>query len=251
MIKFNDLSDIFDFASYYQEDEPVLNSTQPPSPASTPPLLLPDYPESPLTTISDPAEPSSPSLTEEEDAHYNNIIYHAVDSPVLPTTGQDHIAEIDPNPFQPKRLRLRLPSSAQAPTIPVNGVQRASTRSILLAMDPGEDPARARPQPPPGEETASFRFLRTCIPTRRASPSVRSNRTLRSTGSVDLEGRIRLVFRTIDGKDSSARRLLGVQVQQQNKQARAALEDCVPVQPGSPPKSRPLRALRGDVLEAR
>ncbi|KAG8927266.1 hypothetical protein FRC01_007743 [Tulasnella sp. 417] len=247
MIEFNDPSDIFDFSSYYQEDEPALNSTQPPSPASTPPPLLPDYPKSPLTTISDPAEPPSPSLTEEEDAHYNNIIYHAVDSPVLPTTGQDHIAEMsltffnttsNPNPFQPKRLRLRLSSSAQAHTVPVYGVQRASTRSILLAMGPGEDPARARPQPPPGEETASFRFRRTGIPTRRASPSVHSNRTLRPTGSVDLEGRVRLVFRTIDGKDSSARRPLGLQVQQQNKQARAALEDCVPVQHGSPPKSR-------------
>ncbi|KAG8927267.1 hypothetical protein FRC01_007744 [Tulasnella sp. 417] len=101
MINFNQTSDFFDFSSYYQGDELALDLTEQSTPASTPPPLLPDSPESPPSTISDPG-PSSPALTEEDDTHINNIIYHAVDSPVLPPSPHTHMAELsmafDPSP---------------------------------------------------------------------------------------------------------------------------------------------------------
>ncbi|KIO25914.1 hypothetical protein M407DRAFT_24768 [Tulasnella calospora MUT 4182] len=139
MANFNDITDIFDFSSYYEGDESALHSIEASSLASSPPTLLPDSPrESPSSTLSDPAEPSSPSLTEEEESHYNNLIFFAVDSPVLPPGPPPNTAElsmtfVSPPPFalSPTVTDTSLPSATYASSSPRSSLSASLSPPVL------------------------------------------------------------------------------------------------------------------------
>ncbi|KAG8913548.1 hypothetical protein FRC00_002161 [Tulasnella sp. 408] len=184
MINFNQTSDFFDFSAYYQGDEAALDWPEASSPASYPPTLPPGsaLPESPTSTLSDSVEPSSPVLTEEEDAHYDNIIYHAVDSPVLPTSPQPFLAEVSttlgdiPPPFaiSPTITSDSIPSPVSLASSPRTSFAVSVSPPVLkrprsLSLESSEPQAGPSSPSPPAEMPSPDPNPR---PVKRARPSV-------------------------------------------------------------------------------
>ncbi|KAG8922877.1 hypothetical protein FRC00_006907, partial [Tulasnella sp. 408] len=183
MVNFNETSDFFDFSAYYKGDEAAIDSPGGSSPQSNPPTLLSDspLPESPSSTLSDRADPSSPVLTDEEDAHYNNLIYHAVDSPVLPPSPQPHTAELSmtfvpsPPPFalSPTITDNSLPSPVSAASSPRTSFAASVSPPVLkrprsLSLESSEPQAGPSSPSPPAEMPSPDPNPR---PVKRARPS--------------------------------------------------------------------------------
>lgn len=166
MANLNDISDLFDFSRYYEGYEVESNSTEASSPAPSLPTLRADSPlseSSSFSTLSDSTAPSSPPLTEEEDAHYNNLIYHAVDSPVLPSTPPTHMAEMSltlvppPPPFAlPMPVpKASIPSTTSATPSPRTSFSASVSPPVLKrrrsltaeSMESQPGPSTSKPRP--------------------------------------------------------------------------------------------------------
>ncbi|KAG9011068.1 hypothetical protein FRB90_007502, partial [Tulasnella sp. 427] len=129
-----------------------------------------------LSTLSDSTGLTSPSLTDEEDAHYNNVIFHGVDSPVLLTTTIHHMVESSmtlnpspppfashspihaytPVPATPSTASSPSPTSHGPPSPRVPKRRRSATEST--GSEPGSSTSRAHPVkkprlPVPGESS--------------------------------------------------------------------------------------------------
>ncbi|KAG8949107.1 hypothetical protein FRC04_009053 [Tulasnella sp. 424] len=169
MIQINDISDLFDFSLYYQGCEPPSDSTEASPPPSSPPTHLPDSPESSASTLSDSTNPRSPALTEEEEVHYNNVIFYGVDSPVLPLQSPTHIAGMSPTPASSPSPFALSPTITNIPSPAVSAASSPRTSFSATISSPAVkrsrsltvEPSESEPGPStPNASTSSSRLTK-------------------------------------------------------------------------------------------